>query len=570
MAEIIKMPKLEVNMDEGTLVKWYKEEGDSVIKGEPLFSVETDKTSIDIEATGDGIVRRLLINEGDRVPVFQEIAIIGTADENIDGLISKETEGAAPAPAVKASPETGFAAGQGNEYEVLVIGGGPGGYVAAVKAAQNGKKTAVVEKAYWGGACLNVGCIPTKIFLRSVKALREIKESSSFGVKGVDISGAAIDMPALRKRKQEIVTKLAGGVEALLGANGVTKIKGTASFVNSHTVTVDGKKISADNIIIATGSEFKSLPVSISKKMNVMSSTEMLDIGQIPPSAVVVGGGAVGVEFAYFLANAGAKVTIIEFLDRILPMVDQEITKPVKKLLNQLGIEIFTGSEVTEITDTSVIFKNPEGKQCEVKTDTVLMSVGRQAAMEGLGCEKAGLHIEKGCIVTDGTMRTSVPNIYAIGDVNGKSMLAHVASMEGITAVGNICGKEGKMDYSKVPSVIYIEPEIACVGLTEEQAREEYGDVRVGIFPLSASGRAKVTGEERGIIKVIISETFGEILGVHMFCENASDLIAEAVVAMKLEGTADEMVTAIHPHPTFSESVQEAFHAAINKAIHAL
>ena len=571
MAEVINMPKLEVSMNEGKLIKWYKKEGDAVKKGEPLFSVETNKTRIDVEATGDGVVRKLLISEGDKVPVFQAIAIVGTADENIDDLMGQKSQDAPVASPEKEKPKAKpQEADTGHEYEVLIIGGGPGGYVAAIRSAQSGKKTAIIEKKYWGGTCLNVGCIPTKVFLRSIKALKDIKNADVFGIKGVDIAKVSMDMTAVQRRKQDIVAGLSGGVDILLEANGVAKIKGEASFLDAHTVMVGGNKVSADNIIVATGSESKSLPVPTSKKMKVMSSTEVLDLKQIPTSTVVIGGGAIGIEFAYFLANAGAKVTIVEFLDRILPMVDQEITKKAEDLLTKLGVEIFTGSSVKEITDHSVIFNNPEGIQCEVKTDLVLMSVGRQAMTAGLNYEKAAIKVEKGCIVTDGMMRTSTPNIYAIGDVNGKSMLAHVASMEAIIAVDNICGKEASMDYGKVPSVIYIEPEIACVGLTEAQARERYTDVKVGSFSMSGNGRAKVVGEERGVVKVIISGTYGEILGVHLFCENASDMIAEAVTAMKLEGTADEMVKAIHPHPTLSEAVQEAFNAAVGKAIHSI
>lgn len=579
MAEVIIMPKLGFNMNEGKLVEWYKQEGDAVAKGEPLFSVETDKTNMDIEATGDGVVRKLFIAAGDTIPVTLPIAIVGTADENIDALVADaqtqlggnapadETPVDAPAEKKAAQADAPAKADSAYDYEIAVIGGGPGGYVAAIKAAQMGKKTVIIEKEHFGGTCLNVGCIPTKALLRSAEALKEVKESDKFGVISVDTSSAALDLAKVQERKKSVISQLVGGVQGLVKGNGATIEKGEGKLIDSHTIEANGKKLTAENIIIATGSQAKSLPIDISPKANVLTSKEMLDIDHAPESMVVIGGGVIGVEFAYFLATIGVQVTIVEFLDRILPMVDEELTTQVTGHLKDMGIEIYTSAKVTAITDKAVTFEK-DGKESSVECEQVLMAVGRGPSLEGIDTEALGIKTERGAIVTDKTLKTSVPNIYAIGDVNGKAMLAHTASMEGIVAVETICGKKAEMDYDKIPSAIYIQPEIASVGLTEKQAAEKYGKVNVGKFPLMANGKAKVAGEERGLVKVICEPKYGEIVGVHMYCIHATDMIAEAVTAMKLESTAEEVAMAIHPHPTVSEVMHEAMHAVGGRAIH--
>ncbi|MBN7773114.1 dihydrolipoyl dehydrogenase [Clostridium aminobutyricum] len=583
MAEVIIMPKLGFNMSEGKLVKWYKAEGDEVKKGENLFSIETDKTNMDIEATNDGTVRKLLIDEGDQIPVTLPIAIVATKDEDITAALEQALKDlgkdnaaentatslnkAEAAPASSSNHSAGLK--NTNDYEVLVIGGGPGGYVAAIKAAQMGKKTAIVEKAHFGGTCLNVGCIPTKALLRSAEALNEVKESATFGVTGVDIANAKLDLKRVQERKKQVITQLVGGVQGLLKGNGVTLINGEGNLIDKNTLEAAGKKYTADYIIIATGSDVKNLPITISPKRQVLTSKEMLELSETPKTMTIIGGGVIGIEFAYFLASIGTKVTVIEFLDRILPMVDEEITAQVAANLVKMGITIHTGAKVTEITDQSVRFEKA-GEVQEVEAEKVLMAVGRAPRLDGIPCEALGIKTERGAIVTDECLKTSVSNIYAIGDVNGKAMLAHTASMEGIVAVENICGHKSAMDYGKIPSAIYVQPEIASVGLTEAEAKAKYGQVKVGKFPLLANGKAKVAGEERGLVKVILEPKYGEIVGVHMYCIHATDMISEAVVAMKLEGTAEEVANAIHPHPTVSEVMHEAMHAATGKAIHFL
>lgn len=583
MADVVIMPKLGFNMNEGKLVEWYKSEGDTIAKGEPLFSVETDKTNMDIEATGDGTVRKLLINEGDQIPVTLPIAIVADSEENIDDVladalaqlgehgsgIDSGSEAATETTREEAaqSAESAAADGKSYDYDIAVLGGGPGGYVAAIKAAQMGKKTVIVEKEHFGGTCLNVGCIPTKALLRSAEALKEVKESAAFGVMDVDVSNAALDLKKVQARKKTVVSQLVGGVQSLLKGNGVTIENGEGTLKDAHTIAVGGKTVTAEDVIIATGSDVKSLPITIDPKAKVLTSKEMLDIAEKPDSMVVIGGGVIGIEFAYFLATIGVKVSVVEFLDRILPMVDEEITTQVTGHLSEMGIDIYTSAKVTEITAEGVKFEK-DGAIQEVKADQVLMAVGRKPSLTGIDTEALGIKTERGAIVTDQTLKTSVDHVYAIGDVNGKAMLAHTASMEGIIAVETICGKKASMDYDKIPSAIYIQPEIASVGLTEKQAIEKYGKVNVGKFPLLANGKAKVAGEERGLVKVITEPKYGEILGVHMYCIHATDMIAEAVAAMKLESTAEEIAMAIHPHPTVSEVMHEAMHAACGRAIH--
>lgn len=580
MAEVIIMPKLGFNMSEGKLVKWYKKEGDRISKGEALFAIETDKTSIDIEATGDGVVRKLLIEEGDAVPVTLPIAVIGEANENIDSELAdallklgksaaaaEKTAASQPAAALPSTAAASAAAGSAKDFDIIVVGGGPGGYVAAIKAAQLGKRTAIVEKDKFGGVCMNRGCIPTKALLRSVESLREIKESEKYGIIDLDTSNVKLDMSKVQKRKEAIIKQLVGGVNGLLRKNGVTAIEGEGVIRDRNTVVVNGKEYSTEYIIIATGSNIKSLPIPIDPKMEVLTSNEVLDLDAVPKDITIIGGGVIGIEFAYFFASIGSKVTVVEFLDRIMPMVDEEIANLVTGMLEMKGVKVYTRARVTEISSNAVIFEK-DGKQETVPATKVLMAVGRGPDLGGIDCDKLNIKTEQGAIVTDLTLKTSVDNIYAVGDVNGKAMLAHTASAEAVVAVENICGHYKTMDYDKIPSAIYIQPEVASAGLTETQARAKYGSVKIGKFPLLANGKAKVAGEENGMIKVIVEPKYNEIVGVHLFCLHATDMIAEAVVAMNLEATAEEVAMSVHPHPTVSEIFHEAFYAAIDKAIH--
>ena len=387
-------------------------------------------------------------------------------------------------------------------YDIIVIGGGPGGYVAAIKAAQLGKKTCIIEKGEFGGTCLNIGCIPTKALLKSVEVMNEIKQAGTYGIKISDEQDISLDLEKVQERKKHIVSQLVSGVGSLLKKNKVDIVKGNAAFIDKNTIQAGDKKIEGESVIVATGSVAKSLPIEMDSSVPVYTSTEILEMTEHPQKLAIIGGGVIGIELAYYLANLGVKVSIIEFLSRILPMVDEEITEAVDKQLRGMGVEIYTGARVMELKNRDVILEKNDALM-SIRTEALLMAVGRQANIDGLNLEKIGIKMEKGAVQTDERMATNVEGIYAVGDVNGRLMLAHTASMEAITAVENICGISSKMNYDKIPSAIYIQPEIASIGLTEEEARSKYREIKVGRFPLMANGKAKIQGEERGLVKVI-------------------------------------------------------------------
>jgi len=453
-------------------------------------------------------------------------------------------------------------------FDIAIIGGGPGGYVAAIKAAQLGAKVVVFEKDSLGGVCLNRGCIPTKALLKSVKALKMIKKSAAFAIEGIDPQNIKVNVSKLQERKKGIVTQLTTGVAGLLRVDGVKVVKGNAQMDTAGIIEVDGTTYQAKNVIIATGSKPRLIPIPGIGSPCVITSNKALSIKDIPSQIVILGGGVIGVEFALIFHELGAQVAIVEMMDRILPTIDEELALEMSNVMQKSGIKIYTGSKATEIKQNSLIFEK-DGEKLEIQGEKVLVSVGRTPTYEGINVEKLGINTEKGAIITDETLRTNIPNIYAIGDVNGKWMLAHKASAEGIVAVENILGRLAKMDYKVIPQCVYSFPEIASVGLTESEARKKYNNkIKVGKFPFMANGKALIEDETTGFIKVIADEKYMEILGVHIIGPVATDMISEAALAMKLECTADELAEVIHPHPTISESMLEAFHATVHKAIH--
>jgi dihydrolipoamide dehydrogenase len=456
------------------------------------------------------------------------------------------------------------------EFDILVIGGGPGGYVAAIKAAGEGKKVCIAERARFGGVCLNEGCIPTKTLIKTANILHEIKEAAAFGIEGVDPASVSVSMEKLQKRKKSVVQTLVGGVKGLLRGNKVAVAQGSAAFVDAHTADIAGKRVTFEYGIIATGSNVL-MPSFIRQegKNRILTSREALDVDTVPASVAIIGGGVIGVEFAYLFNRLGSRITVIELLEDILPMVDEEVSGLARKRLEKDGVAFHMGAKVHTVKDNAVLFEKG-GRQASVKADCVLMAVGRVANTEGLGAREIGIAFEKAAIRTDASLRTNIPNIYAIGDVNGKVMLAHTASHEGFVAVDAICGRPARMDYGKIPSCIYLDPEIACIGLTEKQAKEEGRQVKIGKFPMAANGKALVEGDTDGLAKVIVDAGLGEILGVHLYGKHATDMIAELAVAMTLEATAEEIVHSVHPHPTVSEVLPEAFMAAFGKAVHCM
>ena len=454
------------------------------------------------------------------------------------------------------------------DFDILVIGGGPGGYVAAIKAAKEGKKVCLAERGNLGGVCLNEGCIPTKTLIKSANTLHEVKNAATFGIEGVNADRVSLSMATVQRRKKDVVQALVGGVEALLRGNKVTVMKGNAAFVDTHTAEIMGKRVSFENCIIATGSSVM-IPSFIKQEgtNRILTSREALELDTVPASIAIIGGGVIGIEFAYLFNRLGCDVTVLELMENILPMVDEEVSGMARKRLKKEGVTFHMGAKVHTVKDNTVLFEK-NGKQESARADCVLMAVGRVANTDGLGAKDIGIEFDKAAIKTDESLRTNIPNIYAIGDVNGKVMLAHTASHEGIIAVDALCGGHGRMDYAKIPSCIYLDPEIACIGLTEKQATALGKPIKVGKFPMQANGKSRVEGDTDGIAKVIIDGEFGEILGVHLYGKHVTDMIAEISVAMTMEATADEIIHAIHPHPTVSEALPEAFMAAHGKAIH--
>ncbi len=456
------------------------------------------------------------------------------------------------------------------DYDITVIGGGPGGYVAAIRAAKEKKKVCLIEKANLGGVCLNEGCIPTKTLIKTANLYSEILHAKDFAIDGVEPGKIKVSMARLQERRQAVIKQLVGGVAALVKANRITLVTGEGKFTDQHTVEAAGKKITSGYFIIATGSTTFMPPfIALEGKNDVITSREALTLTEVPKSIAIIGGGVIGIEFAYLLNKLGSDVTVLELLENIMPMVDPEISGMAKKRLEKAGIKFNMGAKVSKVKDNAVYYEMG-GKESSVKADMVLMSVGRLPYSEGLGAREIGVEYDRAAIKTDSGLRTNIPNIYAIGDVNAKVMLAHTASHEGIVAVENICGKNHEMHYDRIPSCVYLDPEIGCIGMTEEQAKKDGRKIRVGKFPMVANGKSLVEGDTDGLAKVIVDEELGEILGVHIYAKHATDMIAEIAVAMTLEATADEIIESVHPHPTISESIPEAFMGAYKRAIHSM
>ena len=456
--------------------------------------------------------------------------------------------------------------------KVVVIGGGPGGYVAAIRAAQLNSEVVLIEKDELGGTCLNRGCIPTKTLLESADTFWKVKEQGA--ALGISTPGVFLDFSAVNKRKQNTVKQLVSGVEFLLNKNKVSVVRGVATIIDPRTVKVAGRdeEIRADSIVIATGSVPSTISVPGIDSEGVMDSDEFLNLEQIPGSVAIIGGGVVGIEFAQIMHRMGAAVTVIEMMPQILPNEDLELAQMLESILKREGIEVFTNATVSEIKATedgskAVLFSTQDSSGERV-AEKVLIAVGRNPAVNGLGLEKLGINLNENQIVVDEKMQTNVPGVYAVGDVVGGVRLAHVASAEGKCAVENIAGIDASMNYRVVPRCIYTSPEVACVGLTEAQAKEKYNDVIVGRFPLAGNSKAVITGETNGLVKVIAESRYGEVIGVETLAPHATELIAEAVLGMRLEATVDDFASAVHAHPTVSEAIMEAALNVKGKAIH--
>lgn len=461
-----------------------------------------------------------------------------------------------------------------SRFDVAIIGGGPGGYVAAIRGAQLGLRTALVEREHLGGVCLNKGCIPTKAMLRAAEVYRLVQDGQRFGVR---VDEVRLDYAGVLRHRDEVVQGLRSGVEALMRANGVAVFRGTGRLAGPGRVEVRGdgssQQLQAGSVVIATGSTPAELPIPGARGSRVINSDQALELEEVPKSVLVIGGGAVGAEWASIFHAFGARVTLVEMLPTLLPLEDADIGRGLERLFRSSGISVRTGAKVAEIRERDdgqleSILTTEDGREERVAADYVLVGVGRRPNTAGLGLEESGVQTSKGWIEVDDHLRTSVPNVYAIGDVTGRILLAHVASHQGIVAVENVAGHVRAMDYKAVPAVTFTHPEVASVGLTEARAREAGYDVVVGRFPFAASGRAMTYGQTEGFVKVVADAKYGEVLGVHILGANASDMIPEGVLSLRLEATLDDLAEAIHAHPTLPEAVMEAALVALGRPIH--
>lgn len=458
-------------------------------------------------------------------------------------------------------------------FDVVVIGGGPGGYTAAIRSAQLGLRTAIIEKDRLGGICLNWGCIPTKALLKNAEILNTLKRADEWGI---SFDNLRFDFSRIIKRSRDIAERISKGVEFLMKKNKIDHIAGHAVLAGKGLVEVRpaGKapeNVRATHIILATGARPRSIPgVAIDRK-RVISSTEAMNLPDQPKSLIVIGAGAIGIEFAYFYSSLGTKVTVIEMMPSVLPIEDGELTKQLESSLKKQGIVIHTNAKVESVKpgagDVTVAVSTNDGRT-ELKADMALMAVGVQGNIENLGLEQLGVSTDRGHIKVDEHYRTNIPGVYAIGDVIGPPWLAHVASAEGIHCVESLAGLAPEViDYNSIPGCTYCQPQVASVGLTEEKARAAGHELKIGRFPFKPLGKAVAIGETEGLVKLIFDAKYGELLGAHILGSEATEMIAELVVAKRLETTGKQLFHAVHAHPTLSEAVMEAAAAAYGEAI---
>lgn len=560
IAVAVPLYTLEVNMKiymssivggkSGKVGKISVKTGDKVNEGDVLVQVETGKGNKPVKATQSGIITKILCDEGQDIASKQLMFEIEPDERNIE---PQQTE------KLKENETKNIAA------ELLIIGAGPGGYVAAINAAKRGLKVTIIEKEYMGGTCLNVGCIPTKALVKSSEICQNVKNASHFGINvSKDIN---VDMKRVIARKKEVVDKLVSGVEYLMDKNNINVIRGSASFISEKQISVNGKDnyiITAKDIIIATGSKISNVNIPGIDLPFVLNSTTALSCTDLPKSCTIIGGGVIGMEFAFIYNNLGVDVTVVEFMDRLLTMVDKQVSEEIKNIAQDKGIKIYTCSKVSKIQcaqngQAIITYENKEGEKLLI-SDKVLVAIGRQPNLDGLDIEKSGVKLnDKGRgIAVDKYMRTNIPHIYAIGDVTNIIQLAHVASHQGITAIDNILGKEKAMDYFAVPNVIFTNPEIASVGLTEDECKEKGFDYSVGKFNYMSNGKALTMDEPKGFIKLIKHNETNKIIGGTIIGAEASALVSTVTLAIANGLTDEEIRETIFAHPTTAEIIHEA------------
>ncbi|MBB2196734.1 dihydrolipoyl dehydrogenase [Gluconacetobacter sp. 1c LMG 22058] len=575
----IKVPTLGESVTTATIGKWLKQPGDSVAADEPVVELETDKVSVEVAAPSAGRLGAHAVAEGDEVAVG---AVLTTVEDGA-GAAPAKPAAAKPAPAAKpaeakAAPAPAPAAPAvappaETDYDVIVIGAGPGGYVCAIRAAQLGFKVACVEKrATLGGTCLNVGCIPSKALLQSSENFHAA--GHDYAGHGILIDSVKLDLKRMMARKAEVVDANVKGVEFLFKKNKVTWLKGFGKLEGTGRITVDGKPVTAKHIVIASGSDSAGLPgVEVDEKV-VVTSTGALELSAVPKKLVVIGGGVIGLELGSVWHRLGAEVTVVEYLDRLVPGTDGEIAKQFQRILTKQGLQFKLGHKVTKAEKTgkgvTLTVEPAAGGAAEtLDADIVLLAIGRTAASKGMGLEEAGVALDKrGRVVTDAHYATNVPGVYAIGDVIAGPMLAHKAEDEGVAIAEILAGQAGHVNYDAIPGVVYTWPEVATVGRTEEELKGAGVAYKTGKFPFTANGRARAMGMTDGFVKVLADATTDKVLGVHIIGPGAGELIAEATLAMEFGASSEDIARTCHAHPTLSEAVKEAALDVEKRAIH--
>jgi dihydrolipoamide dehydrogenase len=600
MAQRVIIPRLGQTMTEGTVAKWLAAQDQRVNAGDPVYELEYDKATAVVEAKKSGIFKRLA-EEGAKAAVGETVGVILEEGEKLEDILSQKTFTVAnsakaasgslytqPEPEKKEAPKAAYTPPASfkctgdcprnkpaNSTDTIVIGGGPGGYVAALRLALLGAKVTLVEKDTLGGTCLNRGCIPTKALLQSAEMYTACLQAAEFGVKAEQVS---FDYSVVCTRRKKTVDALVGGVKGLLKARKVEVISGEAAFEGPHTINVklsDGteKKLTADNIIIASGSVPAKPPIPGLDGKNVITSDEALVLESIPESMVIIGGGVIGMELAMVFSSFNCTVTVVEALPEILPGIDGEIAKNYRRIAAK-RMAIYSGAAVASVTDAGdakcVLF-NKEGNEQKIEAQYVLVATGRRPETAALQLGAAGIKAERGRITVDDKWRTNIAGVYCIGDANGKTMLAHAASAQGIDAADLIMGHTPDAKRHRViPACIYTDPEIASVGRTEEQLKNEGMDYKASKFSFRANGRALTLGKAEGFVKILSDKVHNEVLGVHIMGPNATELIGECALAMRMECCLEELAETIHAHPTLGEAVMEAAEAGLFGAIHSL
>lgn len=576
----IKVPTLGESVTTATIGKWLKQPGDTVSADDPIVELETDKVSVEVPAPQAGVLGAHKVAEGDEVEVG---AVLTTLEPGGAGArpaapaaAPKAAAPSAPAaPAATSAPAAKPAAEAPTEtdYDVIVIGAGPGGYVCAIRAAQLGFKVACVEKrATLGGTCLNVGCIPSKALLQQSENFHAAKDE--YADMGIIIDSVKLDLARMMARKQSVVDANVKGVEFLFKKNKITWLKGEGRVEGTGRITVNGKPVTAKHIVVASGSDSAALPgVEVDEKQ-IVTSTGALELSAVPKKMVVIGGGVIGLELGSVWHRLGAEVTVIEYLDRLVPGTDNEIAKQFQRILTKQGLQMKLGHKVTKAVKgakgvTLTVEPSAGGAAETIDADIVLVAIGRTAASKNMGLEEAGVALDKrGRIVTDAHYATNVPGIYAIGDVIAGPMLAHKAEEEGVAVAELLAGQAGHVNYGAIPAVVYTWPEVATVGKTEEVLKEEGVSYKVGKFPFTANGRARAIGMTDGFVKVLADAKTDAVLGVHIIGPMAGELIAECTMAIEFGASSEDIGRTCHAHPTLSEAVKEAALDVEKRAIH--